>query len=140
MERRLWNPSLPQTLLISAFLLYANVVTALLFRSGNGGLFGLMLVALRVPFDTAVTLGNLLSLVLLVGSVGAAYLIVNEKRAGWRLGIVVAAAPLLADLVVVLTGTIGLGRLIDVSLLFDIALFVALIHPQSRDHQRIWFS
>jgi hypothetical protein len=138
-ERRFWNPSLPQTLIVSAFLLYANIIPALLFRAGNGGIFAAMLIGLHVGFDLAVNLGNILSIAFVAGSVAAAYLIVNEKRNGWKLGIAVAAAPLVADVIAVVTGTIGLSAIIDVGLLFDIALFVALVHPQSREHQRIWF-
>jgi hypothetical protein len=139
-ERRFWNSSLPQTLIVSVFLLYANLVTALIYRTGNEGLFFYMFGGLRVPSGPALTLGNLLSIACLIGSVAAGYLISNEKRNGWKLGLVVAAAPLVADVIVIVTGQISITRMITVSLLFDIALFVALVHPQSREHQRIWFS
>ena len=140
MERRLWNNSLPQTLMISAFLLYANVVTALLFRAGNEGLFATMLLGLGLGIDAAVNIGNILGILFLVASVGAGFLIVNERKVGWKLGVAVAAAPLVAYVLIVVTGQVSLFKVIGISLLFDVALFVALVHPQSRDHQKVWFS
>jgi len=145
-ERRLWNPSLPQTLLIASFLLYANVVTALLFRSGNGGLFSVMVFSfLRSDgaAGAARNIGNLLAVAHIIGSVAAGYLISNERRVGWRLGVVVAAAPLVATVVVLVAGypqRIGFFDLDLIRLLFDAALFALLLHPQSREHQRIWFT
>ncbi|MEO5678387.1 MAG: hypothetical protein ABIS47_01855 [Acidimicrobiales bacterium] len=145
MERRFFNPSQPQTVQVAVFLLYANVVVGLLFRTGNQGQFALAAWSfLRSPgaVDLARLVGNLLSIGFLLGSAGCAYLIANEKKIGWKLGVVVAAAPLVASLIIVTIGypqRTGLADVIDVGFLFDVALLVALLHDQTRAYERIWF-
>lgn len=71
--------------------------------------------------------------VLAIVKVGAGYGIANEMRVGYQAGVGVAAFVVAAGLV----GVIPTGIL---SLMFDVVLAVLLLHPQSRDHQRIWFS
>ncbi len=145
MERRFFNPSQPQTMQVAVFLLYANVVVALLFRSGGEGLFAAAANSVLrgdPPFSAATLAGNLLAIVFVVGSAGAAYLIANEKRVGWRLGVVVAAAPLVATVVVLTIGypsRAGLADVLDIGFLFDVALLALLLHKQTRDYEKIWF-
>ena len=115
--RRFFNPSQPQTLQISVWLLYFNAFWALL----------------------AVLTGAAPWLINVLASGGAAYGIANEKRWGYVLGVVVA----FLDLALLvwsaggLTGLFGFSTLIN--LMFAVALVVALLHPLSRDYQRIWF-
>jgi hypothetical protein len=115
--RRFFNPSQPQTLQISVWLLYFNAFWALI----------------------ALLAGAPFALINLVGCAAAAYGIANEKRWGYFLGVVVAILDL--SLLVIaaggLTGLFSFSSLI--SLMFAVALVVALLHPQSRDYQRIWF-
>lgn len=120
METRRWtNPSLPQTLQIAVFLLYADAVFGLLF----GRVF------------------SILGLVLVVGSAAAGFGIANEKKWGYNLGVGVSAVYLL-----LIAWSVGfdIGRLLSVDVilfsLFPVAQFLLLVHPMSRDHQRIWFS
>lgn len=122
MEGRRWlNPSLPQTLQISVWLLYIDGVLGLLTGS--------------VLFF----LGPLLGLAGLAGCVAAGFGIANEKRWGYGLGVGVAAVQVLLYLVVA-GGIMGLLRgTIIISFAFAVALLVALLHPMSRDYQRIWF-
>ena len=109
---RQWtNPSQPQTLQIAVFLLYANAVFAVLF-GGLGSIYGLMIIA---------------------GGVAGGLGIAQEKRWGYGLALAVALLPF----VLLIAGKVFIGGLI--SLLFDIALVALLLHPQSRDYQRIWF-
>jgi len=144
-ERRFFNPSQPQTMQVAVFLLYANVVVGLLFRTGKKGEFTLATLSLiRSPdaLDASRLIGNLLAIAFIVGSAGSAYLIANEKRIGWRIGVVVAAAPLVASVIIVAIGyplRAGLADVIDVSFLFDIALLVLLLHDQTRSYEKIWF-
>ena len=144
-QRRFFNPTQPQTLQVAVFLLYANVVVGLLFRTGNQGEFALAAWSLlRSPgaVDTARLLGNLLAIGFLVGSAACAYLIANEKRIGWKLGVVVAAAPLVAAAIILTIGypvRAGLADVIDVSFLFDVALLALLLHTQTRSYEKIWF-
>jgi len=144
-ERRFFNQSQPQTMQGAVFLLYANVIVALLFRSGGGGLYAQAADSLTrgaVSDRTSTVLGNLVSIAVVVGSAGAAYLIANEKKVGWRLGVVVAAAPLVALTILVLIGypqRVSILDVISISLAFDIILLVLLLHDQTRSYEKIWF-
>jgi hypothetical protein len=99
----------PQTLYIAVILLYVNAVFGVLF----GGLL------------------TLFGLVLVVGQVAAGLGIANEKKWGYAMAFlpflfqaVVLHNPFAADLI---------------TLLFEVALVCLLLHPQSREYQRIWF-
>lgn len=111
--RRFFNPSQPQTLQISVWLLYATAVLGLLF--GNAYF----------------SLGLLIGFACLVACAAAAFGIANEQRWGYGLGVGVAA---LEVVLLVLSG------MPIIPLMFAVALLVALLHPMSRDYQRIWFS
>src|SRR5438309_2962391 len=72
MQTRRWlDPSQPQTLQIAVFLLYAQAALLLLF----GGFL------------------SLLGLALVAGGIGSGYGIANEKKWGYRLGLVMALLP-----------------------------------------------
>lgn len=62
----------------------------------------------------------------------AAWAIANDRRWGWRLGIAAAVLNVLLEL-----QWYGLGR--PLGLVFPVVLLVLLVHPVSREHQRIWF-
>ena len=119
METRRWtNPSQPQTLQIAVFLLYANAVLALLFGAHP-----------------------LLLLSSIAGAFGA-YGIANSRRWGYRIGVASSAIEMLF-LVVLPFLRFGPELAFDLNYLilivFPVALFCALVHPESREHQRIWF-
>jgi len=116
MEQRRWvNQSQPQTLQIAVFLFYINAAFMVL-----GGSFVFVL-----------------GLVLLAANVGAGFGIANEQKWGYGLGIAVAVLPFVLRLAF---GGIGAIFGADViSLMFEVALVALLLHPQSRDYQRIWF-
>jgi len=130
---------------VAVFLLYANVVVGVLFRTGKNGTFTLATLSLIRSIDaldTARLVGNLLAILFILGSAGAAYLIANEKRIGWRIGVVVAAAPLAATAIILVIGypaRAGLADVVDVGFLFDIALLALLLHNQTRSYERVWF-
>jgi hypothetical protein len=114
MEQRRWvNQTQPQTLQIAVFLLYFNGIITLIF----GGLF--------------VPLGALI----IIGSVAAGYGIANERKWGYILGVAMALLPF--ALVIATRSSPLSGGLLN--LLFEVALAALLLHPQSRDYQRIWF-
>jgi hypothetical protein len=119
METRRWtNPSQPQTLQIAVFLLYANAVLSVLLPTFW-----------------------LLTLSAIAGAAGA-YGIANSRKWGYHLA--VAAAGIEVTLVVLLPLLdLGIEELFDlrflIAALFPVALFCLLVHPQSREHQRIWF-
>lgn len=113
METRRWtNHSLPQTLQNAVMLLYLDAALGLLFE----GKLGLLLVGPRVA---------------------AGYGIANEQKWGYQLGVAAAFAPAALRFAFFgIDGILGIGVL---SLLFEVALIVLLLHPMSKDHQRIWF-
>ena len=109
------NPSQPQTLQIAVFLLYFNAVFTLIFSLGALGLLGLIVVA---------------------GNGAGGYGIANEQKWGYGLGVAMAFLPFALRLIV---GAPLLGPSF-INLMFEVALVALLLHPQSRDYQRIWFS
>ncbi|MBW3556888.1 MAG: hypothetical protein KY454_08115 [Actinobacteria bacterium] len=121
--RRWLNQSQPQTLVIATWLLYANAAFAVLdlLRAG-------VLISLRplVLLYFAVRIG---------GGVLGGRGIANEQKWGYYLGLASAIAPFV--LRAVITGNPFAADII--SLAFEIALVALLLHPMSRDYQRIWF-
>ncbi|HTJ74578.1 MAG TPA: hypothetical protein VL337_04370 [Acidimicrobiales bacterium] len=121
-RRRFLNPGQPQTLLIAVYLLYFNA----------GYLLFLMLINATFPVPY---------LVLVAAGAAAGYGIANERKWGYGLGIAMAILPFLMrfDAIVQLIGYRYPFGSDVLSLLFEIALVALLLHPQSRDYQRIWF-
>ncbi len=125
METRRWtNPSQPQTLYIATFLLYMEAVLQIIF----GGLVSL--------------LGPLFVIAYVVGGVAGGLGIANEKRWGYRLGVAAAVVGLLPIGLIILHS--GVGAIFSLPLilnaLFPVALFALLLHPMSREYQKIWFN
>jgi len=123
METRRWtNPTQPQTLQIAVFLLYIEAVFGVLF----GQAFSLFPIGL----------------LLVVGQAASGFGIANERKWAYWLGVVVATLGLIPFVLAIVSSGVGavlsLGFLIN--LLFPAALFALLVHPMSRDYQRIWFS
>jgi uncharacterized membrane protein (DUF2068 family) len=121
METRRWtNPTQPQTLQIAVYLLYINAVfTALL-----GGIMS--------PIGIA----------FVVGQAAAGFGIANDKRWGYWLGVAVATIGLIPFVIAIANDGIGSALSFNflLSLIMPLALFGLLLHQQSREYQRIWFS
>ncbi|HEY2813159.1 MAG TPA: hypothetical protein VGJ03_06835 [Acidimicrobiales bacterium] len=116
MQTRRWlDPTQPQTLQIAVFLLYAQAVLLLLF-----GAF--------------ISIGGL---ALVAGGIGAGYGIANERKWGYGLGLLIAFLPFILRIIFLGIGRVFSADIID--LMFEIALVVLLLHPQSREYERIWF-
>jgi hypothetical protein len=120
-EGRRWlNPTQPQTLQIGVMLLYLNAALGLIsvIVGGGVGFFGLAIIAAEV-------LGG--------------YGIANERKWGYVVGLVAAFLPLVLLVLAIVAGAslvLGLGV---IGVIFQIALVALLLHPQSREYQRIWF-
>ena len=122
METRRWtNPTQPQTLQIAVILLYIEAVFGVLFG--------------RVFFWFP------LGLLLVVGQAAGGFGIANERKWGYWLSVGIATLGLLPIVFRIVDGGVGsilsLGFII--AMLFPVALFALLLHPMSRDYQRIWF-
>lgn len=113
METRRWiNHSLPQSLGNAVLLLYISAAV-------DGVLGGYLFVPLGI--------------IIVAAKVAAGYGIANEQRWGYQLGVAVAVVMIVGGL----TGVFPGGLL---ALLFDAILLALLLHGQSREYQRIWFS
>ncbi len=102
---------------IAVFLLYINAALSM-FAMVRVGVFPLLVLAASA------------------GSVAAGFGIANEQKWGYLLGVAMAILPLLLRVAFGGVGVVG-GDLL--TLMFEIALVALLLHPQSRDYQRIWF-
>ncbi|MCY4424426.1 MAG: hypothetical protein OXC06_15295 [Acidimicrobiaceae bacterium] len=121
MEPRVWvNRHQPQTLYIAQLLMY--------FQGGLGLLFA-------VIGARALTL---YTLVIAAGKLVAAYGIANEMRWAYKLGVVIAALPILVLLLLAVTNDVGWLWADPIGLLFDIALLALLLHTHSRSYQQYW--
>ena len=110
------NPSLPQTLQIGMFLLYLDAVFGVLGLRGPIGPIGLVLAA---------------------ASAFAGLGIANEYKWGWRLGVLVSALALIPFLLALADGSNIV--LLALAALFPVAQFALLVHPMSRNYQKVWF-
>ncbi|HEX3946331.1 MAG TPA: hypothetical protein VHW47_01445 [Acidimicrobiales bacterium] len=113
-ERKWTDKTQPQTLQAAVLFSYLNAALAILY-----------LVAFGV--------GPSLVLLLLAGT---AYGIANERRWTYWAAVVLSGLYLLGQLVFFVTGG-GFNGLLN--LVFAGVLFALLVHPQSRQYQRIWF-
>lgn len=119
METRRWtNPSQPQTLQIAVWLLYFNAVTMALFSG-----FAPLSVAFAIAFGAG------------------AFGIANDKRWGYYLAIGVTALELLPMALTLVDNPSGALMSLNflVSVLFIGARAALLLHPMSREYQRVWF-
>jgi hypothetical protein len=115
-ERRFFNPSQPQTLQIAVILCYLDAVLGIL----NGLLFwGL-------------------GIFIVVGLGAGAYGIANEKKWGYALALAAAIVQVVLFLAAYQFDTFNRVNLL-LGFMFDAALVGLLVHPMSRDYQRIWF-
>ena len=122
METRRWtNPSQPQTLRIAVILLYISAVFGVL----RGSIFFLFPIGL----------------LLVVGSAAAGFGIAHDRRWAYVLGVTISVLGLLPFAIFLVDE--GLGAILDLDillvLLFPVARFALLVHPTSRNYQRIWF-
>ena len=112
------NTSLPQMLQFGVLLLYIN------------GLFNLI-----AGFDA----GFWPLIIVALAEAAGGYGIANEKRVGYWTGVVASIAAIAVFLYLVAQDRIALTGFSFISTIVDVALVILLLHPQSREHQRLWF-
>ena len=114
---RWFNPHQPQTLQSAVVLLYVLTIPFLIGAiSGGVQVYGLVLILL---------------------SWGSGIGIANDKRWAYPLGIVAAVLPV--AFIVFIAVRFHLLAVNWIALMFQVALFVLLVHRQSREYVRIWF-
>ena len=131
----------PQTLQIATFLLYINGFFAFVSVLDKTDYLG------YIRFTWG--LGLLIGIAVVLAYVGGGFLMANDRRIGYWLSLFAAFSPFLlrywaftdiesksfinVSLWDKLTGGDTIG------FIFEAALCALLLHPQSRDHQRLWF-
>ena len=116
-ERRFVNPSQPQTLYMATILCYWDAVAGLLYG--------------------VATTSALLAVFTIIGLAAGGYGIANEKRWGYGLAVIAAVVQVLG--LIAFGGSDVIKFPLLLNLIFDGALVALLLHPMSRDYQRIWF-
>ncbi|MFI5045631.1 MAG: hypothetical protein ACHQIG_01090 [Acidimicrobiia bacterium] len=107
----------PQTLVMATLLCYIDAVFGLLFGVA------------------ATSVLAQLAIIVLLGAGG--FGIANEKRWGYAVAVIGALLQIL--MLIAVFGASLLTSIAVISLLFDGALVALLLHPMSREYQRIWF-
>ena len=115
-EHRFFNPHQPQTLQTAVLLLYLTAALQLISAFGFIGPLGLAFIAALA---------------------GGAYGIANERR--WGYALAVGATGLAVLWLVAAAGFAVLQFPVVITFIFQVGLFGLLVHPQSRDYQRVWF-
>jgi hypothetical protein len=112
------NTHQPQTLVNATILCYLQAALGLIF--------------------TVVAESQFVIIFILVGLVAGGFGVANEKKWGYTLAVAASVVQLAAllgvyrmDAFTTLNGLLTFG--------FDAALVALLLHPMSRDYQRIWF-
>jgi hypothetical protein len=143
METRRWiNQSQPQTLYVAVFLLYMNAAFTLLFGLNDAPYFPAFLKITGenlLSHGTSSTLETLTRFLVIVVGVLAGYGIANERKWGYQAGVAIAALPLVTLLYVCIAYQVSPFDFSILPTLFNVAVFALLVHPQSREYQRIWF-
>ena len=125
-QRRWFNPNVPQTLYIAQFLLYFDAFWMVLGVFIGGGL-------------------GVLGLIALAAYVYGAYGIANEQKRGYQVAVVASFIPLGLRVLQFAFGVAGADVMYVLftdnvlHVIFESALIALLLHPMSREHQKIWF-
>jgi hypothetical protein len=119
--RRWINQSHPQTLLIATWLLYLEAI------------FGI--IDFRPSILSSNPVWGVYFVMRIAGSALGARGIANDQKWGYYLGLAAAATPFALRLYLI--GNPFASDLL--TLAFEVALVALLVHPMSREYQKIWF-
>jgi len=136
--RKWFDRMQPQTMQIATWLLYLNGFFALIGFMDKSDWIGFA----RVDKGA---LGSLIGLVVVASFIAGGYLMANDRKIGYRLALVAAFSPF-ALRIWILWSYPGFSAIDKVTgndtigFIFETALCALLLHPQSREHQRLWYS
>ena len=136
--RKWFDRMQPQTMQIATWLLYLNGFFALIGFMDKSDWTGIA----RIEKGA---LGSLVGLIAVASFIAGGYLMANDRRIGYRLALVAAFSPFILRIWILwsyprwgaidkITGNDTIG------FIFEAALCALLLHPQSREHQRLWYS
>ncbi len=111
-----FNKTLPVTLVNAQLLCYITAVLNLI----QGG-----------------ALSGALPLLFTLGLIGGAAGIANEQKWGYGLALVVSVSIVALQLILLQLEVLRFPWILN--FMFDVAIVALLVHPMSRNHQRIWF-
>ena len=139
LDPRKWFDRLqPQTLQIAMWLLYLNGFFALIGFMDKSDWAG-------IARETKGSLGSFVGLFVVVAFIGGGFLMANDRKVGYKLALVAAFSPF--ALRIWIMGWVPGFSIIDkitgndiIGFIFEAALCALLLHPQSREHQRVWYS
>ena len=136
--RKWFDRMQPQTMQIATWLLYLNGFFALIGFMDKSDWTG-------IARDEKGALGSLVGLIAVASFIAVGYLMANDRRIGYRLALVAAFSPFILR-IWILWSYPGWGAIDKVTgndtigFIFEAALCALLLHPQSREHQRLWYS
>ena len=136
--RKWFDRMQPQTMQIATWLLYLNGFFALIGFMDKSDWIGFA----RVDKGA---LGSLIGLVVVASFIGGGYLMANDRKIGYRLALIAAFSPFVLR-IWILWSYPGWGAIDKITgndtigFIFEAALCALLLHPQSREHQRLWYS
>ena len=125
------NPTQPQTLYSAVMLAYFRGASLLLFGNDYYNV---------LPYDLLGSFASRVApLLLIIALIGGGLGVANEKKLGFRCAISGALYSLVATMWIIVRYDVDLLGLL-LRLMFDLVLVVLLLHPQSKEYRRIWFS
>ena len=136
--RKWFDRMQPQTMQIATWLLYLNGFFALISFMDNRDWIGYARVD-KGAFGTLIG-------ILVVGSfIGGGFLMANDRKFGYTLALVAAFSPFALRIWVLWSypGFNAIDKFTGndtIGFIFEAALCGLLLHPQSREHQRLWYS
>jgi hypothetical protein len=135
--RKWFDRMQPQTLQIATWLLYINGLFALGGFLGGNDWIG-------VARTDKGLLGVAVGLLVIASYVLGGFLMANDRRLGYRFALIGAMSPFALRIWILWEYDFGWFDMITgrnfVGFLFDVALCGLLLHTQSREHQRVWYS
>jgi hypothetical protein len=138
LDARKWFDRMqPQTLQIATWLLYLNGFFAVVGFLGSEDWIGFARLSKGIP-------GSIAGLAVISCFILGGFLMANDRRLGYRLALIGAFSPFVLRLWVLWNVPVSTFDKITgnnfISFIFDVALCALLLHPQSREHQRLWYS
>lgn len=104
---------------------------------------------LAVLTNRGSAIGTLLGVVGTAAYIYGAYGIANEQKRGYQVAVIASFLPLFRRVVIVLlTPEAAIGSKLSfiliagnvLNVIFEYALIGLLLHPMSKNHQKVWFS
>ena len=136
--RKWFDRMQPQTMQIATWLLYLNGFFALISFMDHRDWIG------YARLDKG-ALGSLIGLIVVASFIGGGYLMANDRKIGYKLALVAAFSPFALRIWILWSypGFSAIDKITGndtIGFIFEAALCGLLLHPQSREHQRLWYS